>query len=186
MPATHVPRPSNPRRPPVSGRAQYFRLVFAAAVLVLGACAAPQTEAVPANDARDATTASMESTAPPEAARTLAQAEPPAETVSERGPLDASEPAPPAAAADPEDAAAPVQVDMSCRTDADCTVKDVGNCCGFYPACVNVNSPTDPEGVKAACARSGMMSVCGFRDISACQCVAGSCQAADDGSVQIQ
>ncbi len=72
--------------------------------------------------------------------------------------------------------AGPVKIDHSCRTDADCTVKDVGNCCGAYPACVNVNSPTDPAGVQAECARSGRMSVCGFREIQGCQCVKGQCQ----------
>lgn len=74
-------------------------------------------------------------------------------------------------------AGAPVKIDTSCTRDADCVVKDVGNCCGYYPACVNVNSPTDPAAVQAQCAREGMMSVCGFPSISACQCVAGQCQA---------
>ncbi|MCF7221917.1 hypothetical protein [Marilutibacter chinensis] len=82
------------------------------------------------------------------------------------------QPAPPAASP-----TGPVQIDRSCKTDADCTVKNVGNCCGYYPACVNVNSPTDPEGVKAACAESGMSSVCGFPVIEGCQCVNGSCEA---------
>ena len=41
-------------------------------------------------------------------------------------------------------AATPVVVDSSCKVDADCTVKNVGNCCGYYPACVNVSSATDP------------------------------------------
>lgn len=70
----------------------------------------------------------------------------------------------------------PVQVDRSCRTDADCTVKNVGNCCGYFPACVNVDSPTDPEGVQAHCARAGIASVCGFREIASCHCVDGQCQ----------
>lgn len=69
-----------------------------------------------------------------------------------------------------------VKIDRSCSTDAQCTVKDVGNCCGYYPACVNVDSPTDPEGVKAQCAKSGTASVCGFPSITSCQCVAGQCQ----------
>ena len=69
-----------------------------------------------------------------------------------------------------------VTVDRSCESDAECTVKNVGNCCGHYPACVNVDSPTDPEGVQAACAKSGMASVCGFPAISSCQCVQGTCQ----------
>lgn len=67
-------------------------------------------------------------------------------------------------------------VDRSCSTDADCTVKNVGNCCGYYPACVNVDSPTDPEGVKANCAAEGRAGVCGFPEISGCQCVQGTCQ----------
>ncbi|UXA70152.1 hypothetical protein M0D46_03425 [Xanthomonas prunicola] len=90
-------------------------------------------------------------------------------------PTDAATP-PPASIPAP---ATPVAVTTTCRTDADCTVKNVGNCCGAFPACVNVNSATDPKGVLAQCQTSGMMSVCGFREISACQCVAGQCAAKD-------
>ena len=68
-------------------------------------------------------------------------------------------------------------VDRSCKTDADCTVKDVGNCCGYYPACVNVTAKPDPRAVQAQCAKSGMASVCGFREISSCTCVKGQCAA---------
>ena len=70
-------------------------------------------------------------------------------------------------------------LDTSCRVDSDCTVKDVGNCCGTFPACVNVDSPADPRAVMAECQRSGMASVCGFREIQACACVASRCEAAD-------
>lgn len=76
----------------------------------------------------------------------------------------------------PAPASGTVEIDRSCSSDAECTVKDVGNCCGYYPACVNVDSPTDPEGVKAQCAKSGMASVCGFPAITSCQCVAGECK----------
>ncbi len=69
------------------------------------------------------------------------------------------------------------KVDYTCATDADCTVKDVGNCCGYYPACVNVDSPTFPEQVKAACAESGTAGICGFPSISGCQCVENRCKA---------
>ena len=72
-------------------------------------------------------------------------------------------------------ASTPVVVDSSCKVDADCTVKDVGNCCGYYPACVNVNSRTDPAGVQASCQSRGMMSVCGFPEIAGCSCVQGKC-----------
>jgi len=73
---------------------------------------------------------------------------------------------------------APAQVDRSCRTDADCAVKNVGNCCGAMPACVNEDSPTDPAGVQARCAKDGMASVCGFAEIEGCRCANGQCIAA--------
>lgn len=72
-------------------------------------------------------------------------------------------------------------VNTACTTDSDCAVKDVGNCCGYYPACVNKDSPTFPEQVKAECAKSDMMSTCGFREISTCACVNGQCAASDEG-----
>lgn len=73
---------------------------------------------------------------------------------------------------------ATVVVDYSCRSDRDCVVKNIGNCCGYYPACVNKDSPTDPEAVQAQCASEGRMAICGFREISACTCNAGTCEAA--------
>jgi len=66
-------------------------------------------------------------------------------------------------------------LDTSCSKNADCAVKDVGNCCGTMPACVNKDSPTDPQAVQARCAASGQMGICGFRQISACQCDNGQC-----------
>lgn len=74
-------------------------------------------------------------------------------------------------------AGAPGTVDYACTTDADCAVKDVGSCCGYSPACVNANSPTFPEQVKAECAKNDMQSTCGFRDIEGCACVEGRCAA---------
>ncbi len=71
---------------------------------------------------------------------------------------------------------APASPFAGCQSDADCAVKNVGNCCGYFPACVNKNSPVDPEGVMAACQASGRMSVCGFRHIEACQCVDNQCR----------
>lgn len=92
-------------------------------------------------------------------------------------PAASSDPAEPLATTAPR--AGLVQVDRSCRRDADCTVKDVGNCCGAAPACVNVDSPTDPQGVAAQCRASGRMSICGFKQITRCQCVAGQCADGD-------
>ena len=98
---------------------------------------------------------------------------------------DAHEPAPPAAS-QPAKAGGTGEVDRSCSTDADCTVKNVGNCCGYYPACVNVDSQTFPEQVKSECAREGRSSICGFPTIESCQCVQGSCQPATDGGGELR
>jgi hypothetical protein len=76
----------------------------------------------------------------------------------------------------------PVKLDYHCSSDADCAVKDVGNCCGAYPACVNKDSPTDPAAVQAQCAKQGRMSACGFREIDACSCTQGRCSPRDDTS----
>ncbi|MCD9028923.1 hypothetical protein LDO26_11960 [Luteimonas sp. BDR2-5] len=87
-------------------------------------------------------------------------------------------PAPPGADA----AAAPgPALDRSCRVDSDCAVKNVGNCCGYQPACVNAAAEPDPAAVQADCARRGMAGVCGFVDIEACSCVASRCEPADGG-----
>jgi len=71
-----------------------------------------------------------------------------------------------------------VVLDKSCRTDADCEVKDVGNCCGYYPACVNKDSQTDPAGARAQCRSKGRVGVCGFPAISSCECHNGQCASA--------
>jgi len=138
--------------------------LLVSSLFALGACAAPAPEtahaaAPQASDARTATPAPDDAAAQPTRAR-------------------APEPAPKERQADSTVAPAstPVKLDFACKTDADCAVKNVGNCCGAKPACVNANSPTDPEGVKAECARKGMMSMCGFKPIEGCQCVQGQCK----------
>jgi hypothetical protein len=73
-------------------------------------------------------------------------------------------------------------VDYRCSDDADCVVKDVGNCCGRFDACVNRDSPTFPEQVRAECAKKGMAGVCGFPVIEGCRCVEGHCRDAAGGT----
>lgn len=68
-------------------------------------------------------------------------------------------------------------VNYACSTPADCAVKDVGNCCGYFPACVNKDSPTFPERVKAECSAQGMSSICGFQEVTGCDCIEGRCSA---------
>lgn len=81
----------------------------------------------------------------------------------------------------PRDASNP---DRSCQADSDCAVKDVGNCCGYFPRCVNKDARTDPAGVRAQCEKDGMSSICGFQEISGCQCVEGRCESLTGGAVE--
>jgi hypothetical protein len=76
------------------------------------------------------------------------------------------------------------QLDTSCRTDADCAVKNVGSCCGAKPACVNKNAKVDPAAVQADCAARGLSSVCGFEDVQSCTCAAGTCRSASNAVTQ--
>lgn len=66
-------------------------------------------------------------------------------------------------------------VSYACEEAADCTVKDVGNCCGYYPRCVNVDSPTS----EPVCAPD-VASVCGWPDITHCTCVENRCRSMQD------
>jgi hypothetical protein len=75
--------------------------------------------------------------------------------------------------------AAPASLLVTCGTDADCEVKDVGSCCGYRPACVNRDARPDPAAVQARCAQEGRVGICGFREIQGCQCVSGRCKPAD-------
>lgn len=67
------------------------------------------------------------------------------------------------------------KVDDRCTTSADCAVKDVGSCCGYRPQCLNRDSPTFPDAVKANCASEGRVGICGMLAIESCECVQGRC-----------
>lgn len=69
------------------------------------------------------------------------------------------------------------KIDRSCRTDADCAVKDVRNCCGAMPTCVNADAKIDPARVQEDCKRGGGFAVCGFPAIEGCKCAKGECVA---------
>jgi hypothetical protein len=140
-------------------------LLFTA--LALGGCAAPQsTEQMVAN--ADSKTAAAQAAAPATPVTTVPN--PPRLKVRTGGPLP------------PQVLPEPVKLDYHCTSDADCAVKDIGNCCGAYPACVNKDSPTDPAGVQAQCAKQGRMSACGFRPVDACSCTQGRCTPRADTS----
>ncbi|MEM6531326.1 MAG: hypothetical protein AAF654_01815 [Myxococcota bacterium] len=111
---------------------------------------------------------------------------------SSKEPQPAADPPTPTAAPEPVESqpavrepapkvSSPSKPDLSCETAADCAIKDVGNCCGYFPRCVNVDFKPDPAAVRRACEETGMMSTCGFVEISACECRAGKCAAANAG-----
>lgn len=116
----------------------------------------------------------------PPASGNLAGSTPPAPPEPPRAPPPMSSPLPPRAVKES------VIVDTTCKTNADCAVKNVGNCCGAMPACVNKDSPTDPAAVQAECNARGEMSICGFKEISACQCDDGQCAPAEGSGAQTQ
>jgi len=66
-------------------------------------------------------------------------------------------------------------IDYSCSRDADCAIKDVHNCCGYYPRCVNRDSEVNPALVNKLCEKESSVGVCGFPAISGCACVSGRC-----------
>lgn len=82
----------------------------------------------------------------------------------------------PAKVASPETAAASASSPpLVCQTDAQCTLKNVGNCCGESLACVHVDQSVDAAAEKRRCEAEGLSSVCGQRDIAGCRCDAGQC-----------
>jgi hypothetical protein len=66
-------------------------------------------------------------------------------------------------------------LDQSCGSDSDCEIKDVHNCCGYYPRCVNKNAKTDVALVESICKNQGIASVCGFPSIDYCACEKNLC-----------
>lgn len=76
-------------------------------------------------------------------------------------------------------------INRSCQIDADCTVKDVHNCCGYFPACVNRDAQTDPGLVRRLCEQEQMAGICGFPEITACRCVNSVCADAGNSGNQV-
>jgi len=101
----------------------------------------------------------------------------PSEPIADRIPLDRDPVARDPVARDPvaRDPVDAGSLNARCKVDADCEIKDVGSCCGFYPRCLNKATQTFPERVKAQCGKEGRVSACGFPAITSCECVQGMC-----------
>ncbi|MBI2134194.1 hypothetical protein HYU11_05960 [Candidatus Woesearchaeota archaeon] len=67
-------------------------------------------------------------------------------------------------------------MDFSCKTDSDCEAKDVRNCCGYYPQCVNSGFRPDPDLVSKQCEKEKSASICGFPEIESCKCINKRCE----------
>jgi hypothetical protein len=65
----------------------------------------------------------------------------------------------------------------ACRQASDCTIRNVGNCCGYYPRCVNANAILTPPDCSG-----GMAGVCGFPTITSCECRDELCVAQQNGN----
>ena len=68
-------------------------------------------------------------------------------------------------------------IDYSCSTDSDCIKKNVGNCCGFFPKCVNKNFEPNKGLLKELCKEENAFSICGYPEITSCKCTNNKCEA---------
>ena len=66
-------------------------------------------------------------------------------------------------------------INYSCSQASDCTIKDVGNCCGAFPKCVNKDAMVNRDLVRDACKKEKRMGVCGFPSLVSCKCVEKKC-----------
>ena len=160
-------------------RAFVLSIVLPLALSVAGCAAPPSDPAIAAT-----TPATVEA---PRSAASVPAATVPVEVAARAAPapVTRNKPAPPMSdplpaqplpAANPAKSAGVPTLDLSCKSSADCAVKNVGNCCGMQPRCVNVNARVDAKAVQEQCARTGMASVCGFKAVESCECVKGQCE----------
>jgi hypothetical protein len=161
-----------------------MRLIPAASVLILAAAlvACAGGEPAASGNAGSSGGSAAASPAPAPATQPSPAANP---TPADEAAVPATVPTPADAGASvalpyPSDLAAHAGLRIDCQQDSECAVKDVGNCCGRYDACVRADSQPDPTAVQAECATTGMAGICGFPVIEACVCAAGTCQAAPD------
>ncbi len=67
-------------------------------------------------------------------------------------------------------------INYSCNIDSDCTIKDVHNCCGYYPSCTNKDALVNATLVSNLCQEEGLSGVCGFPSINSCKCINNKCE----------
>ena len=62
-----------------------------------------------------------------------------------------------------------------CSVNSDRVVKDVHNCCGYYPKCVNKDYIPNIASVEKECKEKGIVSICGFAEVKECRCEQNKC-----------
>jgi len=67
-------------------------------------------------------------------------------------------------------------IDYTCVKNSDCVIKNVYNCCGAYPKCVNKNAIINSNFASQNCSKEGFDSICGFPSIDSCQCINSKCE----------
>ncbi|KAI9897850.1 hypothetical protein N3K66_007706 [Trichothecium roseum] len=79
---------------------------------------------------------------------------------------------------EPEEPAAVPPAHFACAADADCVVRNVGNCCGYYPLCAN------SAAVLPHPCPDGGFGVCGFAEVDSCACGSkGGCVSYQGGNI---
>ncbi|MBS3074963.1 hypothetical protein J4429_00730 [Candidatus Pacearchaeota archaeon] len=66
-------------------------------------------------------------------------------------------------------------INYTCEQPEDCEIKDVRNCCGYHPECVNKNSIVNASLVKELCEHGAQTGLCGYKDIKSCKCEKNKC-----------
>ncbi|KAL7577795.1 hypothetical protein ACA910_010550 [Epithemia clementina (nom. ined.)] len=67
----------------------------------------------------------------------------------------------------------PYKIDYRCMSDEDCALKDVGNCCGSFMKCTNIDFVPD---YSKRCPDPSRPDACGWVEIDFCVCLNGKCE----------
>ncbi len=69
-------------------------------------------------------------------------------------------------------------LNYSCNFNFECKIKDIHDCCGYYPECVNSNAKVDPDFVDRICGKEVRLCPLGVftSDTTSCKCINKKCQ----------
>ena len=67
-------------------------------------------------------------------------------------------------------------LNKSCNTSNECVIANIGNCCGYYPTCLNKDAKPDADFVNRICNKASIAGMCGFPSIESCECIENRCE----------